>query len=293
MYIFLKEVNKTVMTKDKIVLTVQDISCVGQCSLTVALPIISACGIETAILPSAVLSNHTAGFKSFTFRDLTDDIPAIVTRWEEEGIAFDAIYTGYLGSEKQISLVGELFDRVAKPDCIRVVDPAMADHGVLYKGFDDAYAKRMRELCAKADILLPNITEAAMMTDMPYIAEGYDECYIREMMEKLLALGATTVVLTGVSYEADRLGVAVLSRGDAEISYYFHERLQQSSHGTGDIFASSFVGGLLRERTPLQAATIAADFTLAGMKATSSDPSHWYGTKFEKALPQLITALQD
>ncbi len=278
--------------KDTIVLTVQDISCVGQCSLTVALPIISACGIETAILPSAVLSNHTAGFQGFTFRDLTDDIPAIVKRWEEEGILFDAIYTGYLGSERQISLVGELFDRVAAPGCVKVVDPAMADHGVLYKGFDAAYAKRMTELCGKADILLPNITEAAMMTDMPYIEHGYDEQYIRALMDKLLDLGVGTVVLTGVSYEKSKLGVAVLTRGDAEISYYFHERLEQSSHGTGDIFASSFVGALLRGRTPLQAAALAADFTLAGMKATSDDPAHWYGTKFEKALPQLIRALE-
>ncbi len=279
------------MRKDKIILSVQDISCVGQCSLTVALPIISACGIETAILPSAVLSNHTAGFKGFTFRDLTDDIPDIVARWEEEGISFDAIYTGYLGSERQIALVGELFTRVAAPGCVKVVDPAMADHGVLYKGFDAAFAKRMATLCGKADIVLPNITEAAMMTDMPYIQDGYDESYIRALMDKLLDMGAGTVVLTGVSYEKGKLGVAVLARSDAEISYYFHERLEQSSHGTGDIFASSFVGALMRGRTPLQAATLAADFTLAGMKATSDDKSHWYGTKFEKVLPELIAAL--
>ena len=279
------------MMKDQRVLTIQDISCVGQCSLTVALPIISACGIETAVLPSAVLSTHTAGFQGFTFRDLTDDIPGIVDHWKKEGISFDAIYTGYLGSERQIELVGALFDEVAAPGCVRVVDPAMADHGVLYKGFDDAFAKCMRTLCAKADILLPNITEAAMMTDMPYMSSGYDESYIRTLMERLLALGAGTVVLTGVSYEQDKVGVAVLKKGDAEISYYFHEKLDQSSHGTGDIFASTFVGATMRGRTPLQAATIAAEFVLAGMRATSDDKAHWYGTKFEKALPQLIELL--
>ncbi len=279
--------------KDKLVLTVQDISCVGQCSLTVALPIISACGIETAVLPSAVLSTHTAGFQGFTFRDLTDDIPDIVAHWKKEGIRFDAIYTGYLGSERQIELVGELFEQVAAPDCVRVVDPAMADHGVLYKGFDEAFARRMRTLCSKADILLPNITEAAMMTDMPYMTSGYDESYIRTLMERLLALGAGIVVLTGVSYEQDKVGVAVLKKGDAEISYYFHEKLDQSSHGTGDIFASTFVGATMRGREPLQAATVAAEFVLAGMRATSDDKAHWYGTKFEKALPQLIAALND
>lgn len=279
------------MLHDKKVLTVQDISCVGQCSLTVALPIISACGIETAILPSAVLSTHTAGFSGYTFRDLTDDIPAIVNHWEKEGIAFDAIYTGYLGSARQIALVKNMFERVATPDCIKIVDPAMADGGKLYPCFDEAFAKEMATLCGKADIALPNITEAAMMTDMPYKGEGYDEAYIRTLMEKVLELGAKTVVLTGVSYREGELGVAVLSKGDAEISYYFHERLAKGCHGTGDIYASAFVGALVRGKAPLAAAKIAADFTLAGMKATQGDDAHWYGTKFEKALPMLIGEL--
>ncbi|MBR2312032.1 MAG: pyridoxamine kinase, partial [Clostridia bacterium] len=231
--------------QDKKVLTVQDISCFGQCSLTVALPIISACGIETAILPSAVLSTHTGGFTGWTFRDLTDDIPAIVDHWEKQEISFDAIYTGYLGSKRQIELVKDMFSRLSAPGCLRVVDPAMADNGTLYYGFDEAFAHEMGTLCGKADIALPNITEAAMMTDMPYIGEGYDEAYIRELMEKVLALGAKTVVLTGVSYNKNELGAAVLSRGDAEISYYFHERLDKGCHGTGDIFASAFVGALV------------------------------------------------
>ena len=277
---------------DKRILTVQDISCVGQCSLTVALPIISACGIETAILPSAVLSTHTAGFQGYTFRDLTDDIPAIVNHWEKEGIRFDAIYSGYLGSKRQIQLLHEMFVRVAGEGCVKIVDPAMADHGKLYYGFDMDFAHAMAGLCGAADIVLPNITEAAMMVDMPYMAEGYDEKYIRALMDKLLALGAGTVVLTGVSYEKDKLGVAVLAKGDKEISYYMHERLPKNSHGTGDIYASSFTGALMRGRTPIEAARIAADFTLAGMKATVEDESHWYGTKFEKVLPQLIRALE-
>ena len=279
------------MTHDKKVLTVQDISCVGQCSLTVALPIISACGIETAILPSAVLSTHTGGFSGWTFRDLTDDIPGIVDHWEKEKISFDAIYTGYLGSRRQIELVKDIFARLAAPSCLKVVDPAMADHGKLYYGFDEAFAREMGTLCGKADIALPNITEAAMMTDMPYIGEGYDEAYIKELMEKVLALGAKTVVLTGVSYRASELGAAVLARGDKEISYYFHERLAKSCHGTGDIYASAFVGAMVKGRTPPEAAKIAADFTLAGMKATLGDDTHWYGTKFEKALPLLVNEL--
>lgn len=277
--------------QDKRILTVQDISCVGQCSLTVALPIISACGIETAILPSAVLSTHTGGFTGYTFRDLTDDIPAIVDHWEKENIKFDAVYTGYLGSARQIELVRDIFRRVGTPDCVKIVDPAMADHGKLYYGFDEQFAKTMATLCGDADIVLPNITEACLMVDEPFLASGYDEAYIRRLMDKLLALGAGTVVLTGVSYREGEVGVAVLAGGDKEISYYFHERLPRNCHGTGDIFASSFTGALLRGRTPIEAARVAADFTVAGMKATAADEAHWYGTKFEKALPALVAEL--
>ena len=157
------------MATDKKVLTVQDISCYGQCSITVALPIISACGIETAILPSAVLSTHTGGFTGFTVRDLTDDIPGVVDHWVKEGIAFDTIYTGYLGSIRQMEMIKDMFRRVTTPGALRIVDPAMADHGKLYYGFDEAYALAMGKLCGEADIVLPNITEAAMMTGAPLI----------------------------------------------------------------------------------------------------------------------------
>ncbi|MBQ8342208.1 MAG: pyridoxamine kinase [Clostridia bacterium] len=275
---------------DHRILTVQDISCVGQCSLTVALPIISACGIETAILPSAVLSTHTGGFSGWTFRDLTDDIPGIVDHWEKEKIGFDAIYTGYLGSLRQIELVKDLFARLGNPGCLKIVDPAMADHGKLYYGFDETFAHTMGSLCGVADIALPNITEACMMTDSPYVEAGYDEAYIRSLMEKVLALGAKTVVLTGVCYREGELGIAILSGGDKEISYYYHEKLDRSCHGTGDIFASAFTGALVRGKTPLEAARVAGNFTLASMKATAKE--HWYGTQFEKAIPTLLQELE-
>ena len=276
---------------DKKVLTVQDISCFGQCSLTVALPIISACGIETAILPSAVLSTHTSGFTGYTFRDLTADIPGILAHWEKEHIAFDAIYTGYLGSAEQIRLVEEMFVRVANPGCVKIVDPAMADGGKLYPGFDAAYAARMAELAGKADIVLPNITEAAMMTGQPYRESGYDEAYILSLAKGLLRLGAGAVVMTGVSYRPGEVGVVVIGKNAAAPAYYFHEKLPENSHGTGDIFASAFTGALMRGKSAADAARVAADFTLAGMKATVGDPGHRYGTKFEKAIPTLIAAL--
>ena len=206
------------MTYKKI-LTIQDISCVGQCSLTVALPILSACGLETCILPSAVLSTHTAGFSGFTFRDLTDDMPAIQAHWQKEGIKFSAIYTGYLGSLKQIGYVKNILETMGTEDCIRVVDPAMADNGQLYSIFDMEYVEGMKDLCGVADILVPNITEACFLTGTEY-KEVYDEAYIATLVEKLLALGAKTVVLTGVSYEAGKTGVLVYENN--KCYYYVH-----------------------------------------------------------------------
>ena len=272
----------------KRVLTIQDISCLGQCSLTVALPIISACGLETVILPSAVLSNHTGGFKSWTFRDLTDDMPAIEQKWIDEGIKFDAIYTGYLGSAKQIDYVKHIFSTCAKEGCLKIVDPAMADNGKLYYGFDMDFVKEMTKLCAAADYILPNVTEASLITGMEY-KETYDEAYVLELAQKLAALGPHTVILTGISYEPATTGVVVYENG--EMAYYQHYRLPKGSHGTGDVYASSFTGALVRGFPAYEAAKIAADYTVKCIENTQTDPDHWYGVKFESVLPELIKAL--
>ena len=195
------------MSKEKI-LTVQDISCVGQCSLTVALPVISACGIETCVLPTAVLSTHTAFKPGWTFRDLTSDIEPISQHWQKENITFKAIYTGYLGSREQVDLILKLIDRHLEKIGVAIVDPAMADGGVLYKGFPEDFPKDMARLCAAADVILPNITEACLMTDSEFRTE-YDENYIVTLLSKLAKLGCKKVVLTGVSFEPQKLGVAV------------------------------------------------------------------------------------
>lgn len=273
----------------KKILTIQDISCVGQCSLTVALPILSACGMETCILPSAVLSTHTAGFSGFTFRDLTDDMPAIQAHWQKEGIRFSAIYTGYLGSLKQIGYVKNILETMGTADCVRIVDPAMADNGQLYSIFDMEYVEGMKVLCGAADILVPNITEACFLTGVEY-KEVYDEAYIQTLVEKLLALGAKTVVLTGVSYEADKTGVLVCENGKSD--YYEHQKIAKGCHGTGDVYASAFVGALMNEKTVFGAAKIAADYTVKCIENTQSDPDHWYGAKFETALGDLIQMLK-
>lgn len=270
------------------VLTIQDISCLGQCSLTVALPILSACGQETVILPSAVLSTHTGGFKEFTFRDLTDDIPDIQNHWQKEGISFDAIYTGYLGSIKQIDYVSNILDTMGRDKCIKIIDPAMADNGKLYSIFNQEYADHMALLCAKADIVLPNITECCFMTGIEY-KEKYDEAYVMSVLKALRNKGMKTIVLTGVSYEENTTGV-VLYNGD-DYKYYSHKRLPKGSHGTGDIYASSFTGALLSGKDMFDAVGIAARYVLKCMENTQGDETHWYGVKFEPMLGELIKEL--
>jgi len=274
----------------KKILTIQDISCVGQCSLTVALPIISACGIETCVLPSAVLSTHTAGFSGYTFRDLTDDMPDIKSHWVKEGISFDAIYTGYLGSTKQIAYVSDIFKATAKENCIKIVDPAMADNGKLYPAFDMEYVEAMRTLCAKADYVIPNITEACFLTGMPYKAE-YDRMYIDEILKKLVEIGCRNIVFTGISYEAQKTGVVVFENGT--YSYYEHELLPNSCHGTGDIYASAFVGAFVRGKSAQDSAKIAADYTVECIKETAKLDNHWYGAAFEPVLEKLIKAVKE
>ena len=272
----------------KKILTIQDISCVGQCSLTVALPILSACGIETCVLPSAVLSTHTAGFTGYTFRDLTEDMPAIKDHWVKEGIRFAAIYTGYLGSTKQIAYVADIFDATAGEGCVKVVDPAMADNGKLYPGFDAEFVEAMKGLCSKADYIVPNITESCFLTGLEYKTE-YDKAYIDAHLQGLAALGCKNIILTGVSYRPGKTGIVVVENGVE--SYYEHDLLPNSCHGTGDIYASAFVGALVRGKDAYTAAKIAAEYTMACIQRTAMEENHWYGAAFEPVLLKLIQAL--
>ena len=270
----------------KKLLTIQDISCYGQCSLTVALPIISACGIETVILPSAVLSTHTAGFKNFTFRDLTEDMPAIQKSWEENKLKFDAFYTGYV-CESQIQPILDIMQACAAPNAVRIVDPVMADNGKMYPGFAPDFPQKMKRLCEGADYILPNLTEAAFLLGREPVLQGYDKGFIQTMLEDLHALGAKCVVLTGVSFDPNQLGVAIYD--GKEIQYRFNDRIPRSSHGTGDVFASVFAGGIMRGLSAYDSAGLAADIVCAAINATDDD--HWYGVSFEKVLPELIARL--
>lgn len=245
-------------------------------------------GIETAVLPTAVLSTHTM-FSGFTFRDLTEDIRPIENHWEKENLGFDAIYTGYLGSFDQLSIVSEMFDRFGK-NAVKIVDPVMADGGKLYKGFTPEFAREMARLCGKADVIMPNLTEAAFMLGKEYIGDkDYTEDDIKDLLRKLCALGAKTAAITGVSFEKGKLGVMSLDSATGKFFYYCREHLPAAYHGTGDIFASAFTGALMCGKPCDEALAIAADYTVECIALTLADKNgRDYGVNFEQAIPYLL-----
>ncbi|MBQ1272201.1 MAG: pyridoxamine kinase [Clostridia bacterium] len=278
--------------KQKRVVTVQDISCLGKCSLTVALPVLSAMDIEACVIPTAVLSTHTGGFSGYTFRDLTEDIAPIMDHWEKEGFAFDAVYTGYLGSAEQCRLMAELFNRFGTDDNLIFVDPAMADNGKLYAGFAADFPQEMRKVCAKADVIDPNLTEACLMLGLDFPGkDGYTEEWIQDVLKKLCAMGCKKAILTGVVFGEKQGAVAYDSTTDCFASY-FSENVPESFHGTGDVFSSALCGALVRGQAMEQALKTAVDFTVAAIKITAADPKNpRYGVRFEGALPELIKSL--
>lgn len=272
--------------KQKRTVAINDISCIGKCSLTVALPIISSLGIETIVLPTAVLSSHTA-FEGFTFKDLTEEFTPITDHWKSRGERFDCIYSGYLGSMKQIRLVGDFIERFRSDSTCVIIDPVLGDHGRLYANFTEDFAKSMAKLCEKADVITPNLTEAAFMLGREYVGEGYTEDYIKSLLRDLGTLGAKKVVLTGISFDSKRLGVACYDTLTEEYSYYAGERIESMFHGTGDVWASSFTAAYVKGYKFTEAAKIATDFTVDCIKATIDDKEdHWYGVKFENCLPR-------
>ena len=275
----------------KRILTIQDISCFGKCSLTVALPLLSAMGIEAAILPTAVLSTHTL-FKGFTCKDLSDQLKPVTDHWKREGIAFDAICTGYLGTEEEIDTVAGIIDSFRNEDTLVFVDPAMGDNGKLYPAFDEHYARKNAELCAAADIADPNITEAAFLTGIPY-REAYTEEYIRELLTGLAALGTKTPIVTGVSLSEGKTGAMGYDAERKEFFHYQNDRIPAAYHGTGDIFSSVLAGAFVLGIDRPDALKIAADYTALTIAETLKNPENpWYGVDFEETIPFLIDSLK-
>jgi pyridoxine kinase len=280
------------MKKQKNALAVHDISCVGRCSLTVALPILSAAGIETSVLPTAVLSTHTGGFTGYTYRDLTEDVLPISDHWATMDLRFDAIYSGYLGSIEQIDLVLELIKRHSAEGCIALVDPVMADNGRLYAGFAESFPAEMKRLCAASEIMCPNITEACLMLGERYKEGPYAREYIEGLVHRLSDIGGNRVVLTGVCFDDKLLGSASYDPKEDRIDYAFGEWIPGYLHGTGDVFGSALLGALLRGKTLAEASEIAVKYTRETIAVTFAGETELrMGPCFELTLPYYMELL--
>lgn len=278
----------------KRVAAIHDISGVGKCSLTVALPIISAAGIETSVIPTAVLSTHTGGFSGYTYRDLTEDIIPIADHWSTLNIAFDGIYTGFLGSFEQVHLIERVIEKLKTDKTIVVIDPVMADNGELYAIFPKEFPQAMKRLCTKADLLIPNLTEASLLLNEPFMQEGtYTQGEIERLLQRLAVLCQGDVVLTGISFEAGRIGAAIYDKKSGKVNYAFTQKINGYYHGTGDVFASTVTAGVLNGFPLTQATQIAVDFTamtIARTKASGTDVR--FGVNFEQEIPFLLKALK-
>lgn len=268
----------------KRIVSIQDISCLGKCSETVALPIISSMGVETTILPTALLSTHTA-FENFTFKDLSEEIYKVIKHWKEKNFQFDLIYIGYTGNNSILDLVLYFIKEFKTDDNIVVFDPAMADNGRLYAGIDKSILEKMKEVCKLADYIKPNLTESSLLLGKEY-HEKYTMQEIKNLAKELKQLGAKNIIITGVTNE-NKMG-AIGYDGD---KYYsnFEKKYNVSYHGTGDIFTSTLSGSLVQGKTLMEAITIATKFTTECVRLTYEDKNGTkYGVNFEQAIPYLV-----
>lgn len=278
----------------KRVAAIHDISCFGKCSLTVALPIISAAGIETSVIPTAVLSTHTGGLSGYTYRDLTEDIMPVAEHWKSLGLGFDALYTGFVGSAEQLDILCRVFDMFRTDSNLVLVDPVMADNGVLYKVFNRDFPEKMRKLVSKADIIIPNITEASLLIDEPYMDGPYTEKYIAELLDGLAAFGVKKIVLTGVFFDNETIGTANYDCETKELTYTMADRIEGCYHGTGDVFGSGLCAALMRGHGLSRAARIAVDLTVSSIARTrAAGTDVRFGVNFEEGLGDFIYALRE
>ena len=273
----------------KRIVSIQDISCIGKCSQTIALPVISAMGIEVSVIPTAVLSTHTM-FPGFTFNDLYGDIRNIMDHWKTLDIHFDGILTGYLGTTKHIQLISDFYDEFATDDTLTIVDPVFADNGKMYAGFDEAYARAVTSLCRKAAYIIPNITEAAIMAGVPY-RTTYNASYVNDILDRLSDTGASNIIITSIIRGKEN-GIAARLE-DGSTFEYFRPHIDSIFHGTGDLFASTLTGALLHDGYNLEKAVrLAVDYTSVTLEATLKNKTHnWYGVDFECTIPELIRML--
>lgn len=274
----------------KRIASIQDFSCIGSCSQTIALPVLSAMGVECAALPTALLSAHTA-FDGFVSLDLTPQLPAIMAHWRAMHLRLDAVYTGYLASAEQVGLVGALLDGMDERPALTLIDPVMGDNGALYAGFSDSFPQAMRALCGRADVLTPNVTEACLLTGTAY-SPVQDAAQTRRLLERLLELGCRAAVLTGLRVDGD-MAVAALQR-DGTGTLVRTSYIPEVFHGTGDLFASTCAGALVQGAPLERAVRLAADYVALTLRRTVQAPDRrWYGVNFQETLPELMARWQN
>ena len=271
------------------VAAIHDMSGFGRCSLTVAIPILSAMGVQCCPLPTAFLSTHTGGFEGFTFLDMTDEMPKVADHWASLGLSFQAIYSGFLGSERQIGIVADFIRRFRRPDTVVVIDPVMGDYGRVYQTYTAAMCDGMARLAELADVITPNLTEAALLLGRPYDALPAGEAGLRQITEQLSLEGRRSVVLTGASLAPGRTGAVCYDARTGRTQVVQTAYIAHEFHGTGDVFSSVLTGALVRGSTLADAAGQAAEFVRACAQRTAAEALPMReGVDFEPLLGLLI-----
>ncbi len=268
------------------VAAIHDLSSFGRCSLTIVMPVLAAMGVQCCPLPTALLSTHTGGFQGNTFLDLTDQMRPVANHWKAEGVEFDAVYTGFMGSREQISLTGAFVRDFRRPGCRIVVDPVMGDHGRTYRTYTPEMCREMAGLSALADVITPNRTEAALLLGEDYGSLRLDrEADCRRWCEALSLDGRRSVALTGVSLTGRTVGAACFDRDTGRVEFADAPLVEGPFHGTGDLFASVLVGAVVQGRTLREAAQLAAEFTSQCARRTrEEDTPQREGVDFEPLL---------
>ena len=278
----------------KRIAAIHDISGFGKCSITVALPVISASGVECACLPTALLSTHTGGFSGYTFKDLSDEMLPIARHWKNEGVEFDGIYSGYLASAEQEKMLEEIIKILATEKTKIIVDPVMADNGQYYSNLGDEMCVAFRRLCKKADIITPNITEAALLTDLPFKEGVHDKDYLNSLAEGLSEICNGIIAITGVCPDENSVGVFAFNKKTGEECLSVRKAKEGIFHGTGDIFASAFSSLMIRGAGLEEAAETAISLVGDSIDRTVERKTpRRNGVDFEGALPAYIIKVSE
>lgn len=272
------------------VAAVHDMCGYGKCSLTAAIPILSAAGCDVCPVPTALFSAHTR-YEVFTFHDTTEILDGYLDAWRQENVDLDGVYSGFLGSADQVAIIKRLYAEY--PHALRLVDPVMGDGGEIYATYTPELCRAMGTLVDDADALMPNLTEASILTGRDYPGQDIDDAQVDEILGALLAAGAKNVVLKGIDRGDGMIRnyVASASTGVAGKQELAHAKLPFMTHGTGDAFASALCGAVMAGRPLAEAANIAGEFVRHAMESTQYQPNHEErGVSFELNLDEL-TAL--